>query len=83
MAFLRGRYWDQPLINIFGDKDSGIECALSKFADDIKQCSAVDMPEGQDAIQRNLDRLKKWACAHLMKFNKAKYNVLQQSQAQI
>ena len=65
------------LFNIFvSNMDSGIECTLSKFAN----CQAVWCGRHAggkgDAIQRDLDRLERWACANLMKFNKAKCKVL-------
>jgi len=65
------------LFSIFvGDMDSGTECTLSKLADDIKLCGMVNTLEGRDAMQRDLDRLEKWACVNLVKLNKGKCKVL-------
>jgi len=52
--------------------DAGIECALSKFADDTKLGGAVDSLKGKEPLERDLDRLESWAITNHMKFNKSK-----------
>ena len=45
---------------LINDLESGIECTLSKFADDTEQGGVADMPADCAAIWKDLERMEKW-----------------------
>lgn len=56
----RGLALGLALFNFFvSNMDNGIECTLSKFADDANLCGDINTLEGRNAMQRNLAWLER------------------------
>lgn len=65
------------LFNIFmNDLNDTSKCTPSKFKDDTKFGGVVDVLNSDAAIQRDLERLEKWADGNLMKLGKEKCRAL-------
>ena len=58
------------------DIDDGLNCKVSKFADDTKIACKVTTTRERETLQSDLDRLTHWANEWQMKFNIKKCRVL-------
>jgi len=62
--------WGPILFNIYiNDPDDGTEHILRKSTDDTKLGEVADMPEDCATVQKDINRLEKWADGNLMKFS--------------
>lgn len=60
---LRGPYWNQKIsfYKLINDTENCTECMFSNM-DDIKLNGVVDMSEGKEALQKDLEMFEKWVC---------------------
>lgn len=69
-------FCDSPIKIFVDDLYIGIECTLTKFADNTKLGESVDVLQDREAVPRDLDRFNHWAGDSSTRFNKAKSWVL-------
>ena len=77
----RGFRWRPVMISVHQGSVLGpilFNIIISDIDDDTKLRGTVDTAEERDAIQRDPDKLKRWALVNLMRFNKAKVLLLGQ-----
>ena len=73
----QGSVLGPQLITIYiNDLDEGIQCNISKFADDTKLGGIVRCEEDAWRLQGDLDRLSEWADAWQMQYNVDKCEVI-------
>ncbi|RMC15229.1 hypothetical protein DUI87_07414 [Hirundo rustica rustica] len=74
----QGSVLGPALLSLFTNHlEEGIECTLSRFADEMKW-GVADTPEGCADIQQDLDTLEDWAEGNLVRFNQGRRLVLHQ-----
>lgn len=72
-VFSQGFILGSVLFNIFvNDLNVGLECMLSKLADDTGFRGTVDFIKGREALQGDLDKLECWTIATCTKFDNSK-----------
>ncbi|KAJ7409150.1 centrosomal protein of 128 kDa isoform X1 [Willisornis vidua] len=69
------RMLKSPAVSLDMHAGEGTKCTFNKFANVTKLSGGVATPEGWDAIQRDLDKLKIRAHGSLMRFNKIKFKM--------
>lgn len=71
MVFTRAQCWGQ-FSHFVSDQDEGIEYILSRFADETELGGNVDLLDGGNALQGDVDKLDQRTEISHVRFNNAK-----------